>query len=694
MNSLKEFQESYAWCADGIKSIMTADRNTGSDVPARGTFIGLVADHIDVPKSYETAVEAVLGEKLQYAIVKSQEDGIKAIDYLKSYSLGRGSFVPMELRGNGHDSKPADHLKEAERLIDLVTVHEDFKQIADSLLGDVLLIPNLNRGVSLWKMNGFRGTFVTPDGDIITPHGVLTGGRRKGGEKSLLQNKREISDLETAIEELTGQIEEDRESRKRILAMISQWEEELTQAGSDIHRLELQINTKKKDLERLEDECTRTEQRIRVLDFGHENLQSEETDLLEKIDAVKRDIASFEDQEQALNEAISACKDAWETSRVRLEDQDRHLTEQKILLTSLETKKDANLKTLSRLRNDLSGLDTEISNKTNDIVTCDSQAESMAQEVEGGKELLAQLYKDYETAEENLTQKKSMHQEKEATVREKEESMREIKRNLDKVLAEINELEMEQREISFQTDSLIKSIEAKHYIHLDTLIPDFITLEESDVEQLSAKLDSARQSIDTFGEVNLLALTEHDQIKERYDFLTAQVADLNTSLDSLQKTIMRINQISRKRFSETFEAVNQCFKEVFSRIFPGGKGNLRLTDEADLLETGVEIDIQIPGKRAQNITLLSGGEKSLAAIALIFSILLYRPVPFLVLDEVEAALDDSNVSLFNLLVKDTAVNSQIIIVTHNKRTMEVAENLFGVTMQKQGISMVVSVLLN
>ncbi len=293
-----------------------------------------------------------------------------------------------------------------------------------------------------------------------------------------------------------------------------------------------------------------------------------------------------------------------------------------------------------------------------------------------------------------MTQSKILQQEREASLRKGEAEIREVRQACDKIVQEINELEMENREISYQMDGLTKNIEGKYYVNLGALIPDFRKLDEQEIEKLTTRLAGDRQSIENFGEVNLLALTEYDQIKERFDFLTGQVSDLNTSLDALQRTITRINQISRKRFAETFEAVNRSFKEVFSRIFPGGKGNLRLTDETDLLETGVDIDIVIPGKRAQSISLLSGGEKSLAAIALIFSILLYRPAPFLVLDEVDAALDDANISLFNHLVKDTAANSQIIMVTHNKRTMEFAENLFGITMQKQGISTVVSVALN
>jgi len=234
----------------------------------------------------------------------------------------------------------------------------------------------------------------------------------------------------------------------------------------------------------------------------------------------------------------------------------------------------------------------------------------------------------------------------------------------------------------------------KHNVDLDSLVPGFSRIDEEKIDELSALQAKDKQTIDNFGEVNLLALNEYEELDKRHQFLNEQLTDLNASLASLQRTITRINKISRTRFAETFAAVNTCFKEVFAHVFPGGRGELQLTDENDLLETGVDIDIQIPGKRAQSISLLSGGEKSLAAIALIFAILLYRPSPFLILDEVDAALDDANTNLFNRLIKDVAAKSQVVMITHNKSTMEVADTLFGVTMQKQGISSLVSVNLN
>ncbi len=218
-------------------------------------------------------------------------------------------------------------------------------------------------------------------------------------------------------------------------------------------------------------------------------------------------------------------------------------------------------------------------------------------------------------------------------------------------------------------------------------------MDDARVEELTLVAAEKGKAVEDFGEVNLLALSEHETLKQRYDFLTAQVADLNASLETLQQTISRINRISRTRFAETFEAINVCFKEVFPKLFPGGRAELKLTDESDLLETGVDIELRIPGKKTQNVSLLSGGEKALSAVALIFSIILFRPTPFLILDEVDAALDDANISLFNDLLKGVSGNSQMILITHNKKSMEVADTLYGVTMEKDGISSLVSVSL-
>ena len=233
----------------------------------------------------------------------------------------------------------------------------------------------------------------------------------------------------------------------------------------------------------------------------------------------------------------------------------------------------------------------------------------------------------------------------------------------------------------------------KHQVDLAAVMEDFVLADEEKIAELSARLEKDKQTIDNFGEVNLLALNEYEELDKRNQFLTTQLADLNESLGSLQRTITRINKISANGLRKPLKPSMPALKMSLPTS-SGWPRQTSLTDENDLLETGVDIDIQIPGKKAQSVSLLSGGEKSLAAIALIFAILMYRPSPFLILDEVDAALDDANTNLFNRLIRDVAEKSQVIMITHNKSTMEVADTLFGVTMQKHGISSLVSVNLN
>jgi len=687
LQSLAEFQEAYKWSNEGVKKVIETQKSSDK-------FYGVVADHINVPREYEAAVEAVLGDKLQYVVVRNQEDGVRAIDYLKNYQLGRGSFMPVELRGNYDVTYSAEYLQDAEPLLQKVKFKEEFKQIADCLLGDVLLTPTIETGISLWKKNGFRGTFVTREGDIISPHGVLTGGSGSVVEKSLLATKREIVELEAEVSALAEELDDQINQKKKLVLAIFSWDEELSQIKNRSHKLEIDINGRKKDLERFEDEAGRLKQRITVLEFNRQSIKTEEAEAEERLSKIRTEVLQKDEDEKALNGVISVFNAQRDQSRKSIDEQERQLTGKKVLLASLEEKKEADLRTISRLQNDISLIENEVQVKREEIVSCEKQLTDLAQTIEAEQTALQQLYQDYAKCETAVTQIKAKQSQEEGQLKVQENEIKDIKKKLDELRHQINELEIQCRESALNSDNLKRAVLDKHNVDLDSLLPGFSRIDDEKIDELSALQAKDKQTIENFGEVNLLALNEYEELDKRHQFLTEQLTDLNASLASLQRTITRINKISRTRFAETFAAVNACFKEVFAHVFPGGRGELQLTDENDLLETGVDIDIQIPGKRAQSISLLSGGEKSLAAIALIFAILMYRPSPFLILDEVDAALDDANTNLFNRLIKDVAGKSQVVMITHNKSTMEVADTLFGVTMQKQGISSLVSVNLN
>ena len=695
LSSLKEFAENYEGCNEGVKSLLAGGPKPDVPDSFRESFLGLVADVIQVPKEYETAVEAFLGEKLQYVVVRNQDEGIQAIEYLKGASLGRGSFAPLEIRPGRPREAHADyvHLRATVPLINLIKVRDDCRPIIDELLGDTLVIPNLQDGINIWKQNGFRGTFVTAEGDVISPGGILSGGSAGGKERSLLGNRREISELSDEVAQLQTSLKENQEKREQITALITRTDEGLLRLRSETHLTELRINGLGKDRERYDSELGHVEERLRALVFNRETIAADAAETKKKISLYEGEMAALVEKETQLREAMAAEQQRADSVRDQREECERSLTEKKVRLATLEGKYNADRQALSRLEKSVVDHDGEMAARRADADNCEQEERELTSQIEAEKATLQGLYGENEAIALKLSQKRDLQQEKEALLRSRETEIHEAKTELDAQLRNEAAIDVALRETQMQAENLRQNIEEKHGVDLVALLPQFQPLNDEEIAEAASRLSGDRRAIENFGEVNLLALSEHEELKTRFEFLTAQIADLNASLEALKQTISRINTITRQRFSETFDGINGCFQEVFSRLFPGGRAKLKMTDENNLLETGVDIEIRIPGKFTQNVTLLSGGEKSLSAIALIFSILIYRPVPFILLDEADASLDDTNISLFNRLVKDTAAHSQILMITHNKKSMEIADSLYGVTIRKKGVSSLVSVSL-
>ena len=690
--SLREFQDRYEWCDAGTRSIIRARDEAGL---ALDSIYGLVADHIEVPREYEIAVEAALGDRLQYVVVKSQEEGIRAIDYLKTSAAGRSSFVPLRVRSNAVDMASKDYLQGTTRLLDVVRVKDEYRNVAEYLLGDTILVPDLNSGIALWQRNGFRGTLVTPDGDMISPHGVLTGGSRTVTEESsLLHRKREIADLEKDASRLEGQIRDESQSRGALAERIATMEEDWEASRDASRETELALQGRKKDVERYENELKWIEQRVNVIRFNRETLLTEEQETAGRLAATEREIETADVRCLEINGRLSDVQLRWQALKADLEGKEALFTEERVVLAALEEKRNADLKTLERLQESARSLAAEVETRLRDLGEAERSRGELTAKIEQNRQSLETLFGGYGEIEKELASAREGQAWREGKMSGLEGEAREARKQIEQMLRETGELDIEIRELGFQVDALQNGMQEKYQAELGALVQGFDKLEEALIGELREDLDKKKKVVEEFGEVNLLAISEHEELQTRHDFLTGQINDLNASLESLQKTIARINQVSKKRFAETFEAVNACFQSVFPKLFRGGKASLLLTDGEDLLEAGVDIEIQLPGKRTQSINLLSGGEKSLSAVALIFSILLHKPTPFLILDEVDAALDDANIALFNQFVKDISERSQIVLVTHNKRTMEVSDNLFGVSMEKKGISALVSVNLN
>jgi chromosome segregation protein len=471
-------------------------------------------------------------------------------------------------------------------------------------------------------------------------------------------------------------------------------EEDWEASRDAIRETELELQGKKKDVERYENELKWIEQRVGVIRFNRETLLTEEQETAGKIAATEREIETADVRCLEINGRLSGIQERWQALRADLEGKEALFTEERVALAALEEKCNADLKTLERVQESIRNLEVEAETRLRDLGEAERSRGELTAKIEQDRRSLEALFGSYGEIEKELIAAREGQTWREGKMSGLEGEAREARKQIEQMLRETGELDIEIREIGFQIDALRNGMQEKYQADLDTLAQGFEKLEEARIGELREELEKKKKAVEEFGEVNLLAISEHEELQTRHDFLTGQINDLNTSLDSLQKTIARINQVSKKRFSETFDAVNACFQSVFPKLFRGGKAALLLTDSEDMLEAGVDIEIQLPGKRTQSINLLSGGEKSLSAVALIFSILLHKPTPFLILDEVDAALDDANIALFNQFVKDISERSQIILVTHNKKTMEVSDNLFGVSMEKKGISTLVSVNLN
>ncbi len=362
-------------------------------------------------------------------------------------------------------------------------------------------------------------------------------------------------------------------------------------------------------------------------------------------------------------------------------------------MAALQQRREANERTLERLHRSLDQTVRDLEARQAGIETAVRKLAEYAARIEEDKAVLTASYQEMEALEADLGARKEIHRKHEEDLRTLEEGMRILKGQLEEAARGTSDCELACREIAFQMESLKQNLQARDPDEVARLLESFRPIEEEALRELQEKLERNRRTLEGFGGGEPAGRRGIRPAEGAFRFPDRPGGGPPEVTGHPPADHHPINRISRQRFAETFEAVNACFRSVFSRLFPGGRGELRLTDETDMLETGVDIDIQVPGKRTQNITLLSGGEKSLAAIGLIFAIILHRPSPFVILDEVDAALDDANISLFNRLVQEIAASSQIIMVTHNKRSMEIAGSLYGVTMQKQGISTVVSVNL-
>jgi chromosome segregation protein len=657
---------------------------------------------------------------------------------LRSAGAGRGIFVtPPNLESGSQGFVPLGR-----PLFEQVRPREGFEDFARALLAGVNLVDDLREVVEVYGTGRIPATFVTRAGDVLTPDGVVTGGVRSEGESSggLLARVREVRDLEGEVAELDLRVETLEAGHSAAEGTLAAAADELENLRNRHHTSALAVANHEKDLER-------TRERSKALGEAQETRVVERSGILagigsmteesERLRAVLEESRRIRSERQRDLDAFGLKIGSLRREGARLETA---ATERRVEYAGRAEKCDR----LRRACEQLAAAEREtrewISIREQEIQTAEARREELATAIEETERKLQVALEHEERARASNDEKRDAFEGVSAAVGEAEEGAREVRGRINLSREAHSKAELKVGEVDLRLAHLDESIREKWEVELATWkppTPEFRPLEEGgpsvadeDVEatgpeasveseggeepapnalrearmnaQLAQlpmaerrqRLEETRKKLQALGDVNLGAIEEHEELAERLRFLSEQKADLESTIQSLREAIARINRTSRRRFKETFEAVSKRFSENFPRLFGGGKASLMLTEAEDILDAGVDIVAMPPGKRLQNVNLLSGGEKTMTALALLMSVFQVRPSPFFLLDEVDAALDDANVGRFNQLISELAASSQFLVITHNKRTIEVADVLYGVTMEQKGVSKVVGVELH
>ena len=686
--SLKELQENYEGYEKGVRSILLRKREEQEKWKG---ILGAVADILEPDPRYEIPLEAVLGQRLQYLIVEGEKEGVEAMAFLKTESLGRGSFISKWVHRIGIENQISREEGKPVPLLHFVKVREGFTSVAEFLIGDVGVVERWDDAIHWMKKDGGFGTLVTLEGDVLEGPGVMSGGSRDQG-LSLLERRREIRNLEQRVKETEEECRKAYDEEERLRKEIHEKGIQLEGRRKEIQDKEIELLHQERDLDGLKKETSQFHQRMEVIQFEQKQLEEEDEDLKKEKKEVSAQMESEETAKKEREGKVQSLKKKVEEVGEGTEDLGGTITEKKVLLASVGEKKKGLETQIYNLSETQRSLKEQISKKVKGVRECRVEGISLREKILQYERELGESLEKYRWSEGALSAQKEKVETLSNEWREVEASSKYLRRELEEVRQKIHEEEILYSEVQLKLSHLQESMKERYGTTLSTSIG--ASPEDFPKEEMSKRLAELKSALEGFGEVNLMAIEEYQELKQRHDFLSEQQADLHQALDTLRKVILRINRTTTKRFLETFHLVNEKFKEVFSRLFKGGQASLILLEEQDPATTGIDIIAQPPGKKLQNIDLLSGGEKALVATALLFGLFMIKPTPFCLLDEVDAPLDDANINRFIELVKEFSKTSQFVIITHNKNTMEASNTLYGITMETPGVSKIVSVRLN
>lgn len=681
-------QEEYSYFFNGVKHILKAKGSKLSGIR------GAVAEVIQVPTDLTKAIETALGASLQHVIVDSEKDGRQAIQYLKQHGLGRATFLPLNVIQPRHVAN--DILitaQSAQGFLNIaseaIQVDSDYRNVIQNLLGNTIIVDELRNANELARNIRYRTRIVTLDGDIVNPGGSMTGGGERK-TKSILAQKDELTQMRAQLEDyqkqtinFEKQYQAIKEEADQISGQYFDTSQNYNVLKQKVHDFELELDRLKKNETHLKDEHEEFEFEK---NDGYQSETSKQTlnDKQQRLQQIKQQLQKLEEDINLYTKLSKEGKESTTQIQQQLHQKQSDLAVVKERLNAQKQSLSKTTKQIAHVEDQQDRLDEQIKLFNSDEVTGEKAFETIQNHITQSKTNKAKLT----TENEEL---KSRRLDLNDTIEETDQKLQEANQDILSIENRYQDIKSEQSRLDVLINHAMNHLSEDYHLTFERASEQY-ELDE-DIDALRKKVKLTKMSIEELGPVNLNAIEQFEEINTRYTFLDEQRTDLRAAKSTLEQLIEEMDQEVKDRFKETFHAVQGHFTAVFKSLFGGGQAELRLTDD-DYLSAGVDIIVQPPGKKLQHLSLLSGGERALSAIALLFAILKVRSAPFVILDEVEAALDEANVIRYAQYLKELSDQTQFIVITHRKGTMEFSDRLYGVTMQESGVSKLVSVNLN
>lgn len=688
LEALRNITERYDGYGNSIKRVMEQkDSNPG--------IIGVVADIIQVNKEYEIAVETALGGSIQNIVTDNENTAKRLIQFLKKNKFGRATFLPLTTIGGKYSEFTNKEALNEPGVIglakDLVKVHDKYSAVTNHLLGRILVVDTIDHAIAVNKKFHQSLRIVTKEGELLTPGGAMTGGAFKNSS-NLLGRKRELDELSKVLTEINNEIANATKEETELRTVREELKTTKEDLNLQLQELYLQKNTVTMSIEQVSKNLAETANAFASVNKENKELESQIEEINQNKNELYDNHKQAEAAKQALEERIGGLEEQVAYKREELKKSNERVSELMLEFNTIKQQDDFLIENLRRIRAEENKLKEELELYRSQMSDSGKTVEGLVAKINQFKALIEADRKEIAELEASL--ERDIAEKEELTTKHKEfftkrEKLNEEITGLDKSAFKLS---AQVEKISEQADNLSKYMwEEYELTYQSALELKDDTL--NDLDSLKREVSAVKAKIKDLGDVNVNAIEDYKLVSERYEFLKGQHDDIVKAETNLMQIIAELDTAMRTQFEEKFNEIQVMFDKVFRELFGGGKATLELVEDEDILEAGIRIIAQPPGKKLQNMMQLSGGEKALSAIALLFAIQSLKPSPFCLLDEIEAALDDSNVTRYakylNKLTKDT----QFIVITHRKGTMEAADVLYGITMQEKGVSTLVSVNL-